>query len=152
MTVRASVGTLLAISAGAPATNDAAGFAALSWTTIGEITNVGELAQQWGMAEHTPVDTGRVEKYKTTRNAGSQTFELGLDTDDAGQILAKAAMLATGNYSFRQTMPNGDIYYSRGLVTNFSSTPGDAGAITNASMTIERNFAGANAWVEALAA
>ena len=151
MTVRASVGTLLAISAGAPATNDATGFAALTYTTIGEITNAGELAQQWGMAEHVPLSNGLTEKYKTTRNAGTQTFELGLDTDDAGQILAKAAMLSTANYSFKQTMPNGDVYYSRGLVTNFSSTPGDAGAIASASITIERNFAGTSAWVEVLA-
>jgi hypothetical protein len=157
MAVRTSAGTTLRVTATAPATFNSSGYGTLFTASpvpalVGEVTDMGEFGREYALVTHQPIGDRGTVKLKGSFNEGTMTMTLGLDTDDAGQILAKAAMLATGNYSFRQTMPNGDIYYSRGLVTNFSSTPGDAGAITNASITIERNFSGTLAWVESLAA
>ena len=40
--VQTSAGTTIAISAVLPATDDAAGYAALTWAAIGEVTDLGE--------------------------------------------------------------------------------------------------------------
>jgi hypothetical protein len=152
MPAAVSNGTLLALSAGTPATFDAAGYAALTFTVLGEVTDPGEMGETWSVATHVPLANGRTQKFKSTRDAGQQTIQLALDTDDAGQILAKAASLSTSNYSFRMTMPNGDIYYSRGLVTSFTVSPGSAGDITPATLVVDRNYSGTLPHIEALSA
>lgn len=151
MAAAVSSGTTLAITAGTPATNDASGFAALTWTTIGEIVDGGEIGEDWDIATHTPLANGRVQKFKSTRNAGSETIQLALDTDDAGQVIAKAASLSTSQYCLRKTLPSGDIYYSRGLVQSFKVGVGAAGDVTPATLMFERNYAGTLPHIESLA-
>jgi hypothetical protein len=45
MTTRTSAGTTFKVSASTPATWDAVGYAALTYTTVGEITNFGEFGR-----------------------------------------------------------------------------------------------------------
>lgn len=137
MTVRTSATTTLKISAGTPSTFDAAGYAALSFTTVGEITNFGEFGREFTLATHNPVSTRGTQKLKGSFNEGTIALQLGLDTDDAGQILMKAAALSDSLYAFKITTANGDVYYFQGLTMSFKVGLNDVNSITSASSNIE---------------
>ena len=137
MTVRTSAGTTLKVSASAPATFDVAGYSALTYTTVGEITDLGEFGREYTLVTHNPVGTRGTQKFKGSFNEGTMTLSLGLDTDDAGQILMKAALLADTPYSFVVTTQNGDKYYFRAMVMSFKVGVGSVDSITTATCTLE---------------
>lgn len=137
MTVRTSAGTTLHISASQPATYDASGYNALSWTILGEITDLGEFGREYALVTHNPVANRGTVKKKGSFNEGAMALQLGLDTDDAGQILAKAALLSDNDYSIKITTQNGDKYFCQSQVMNFKVAVGGVDTITAASINLE---------------
>jgi hypothetical protein len=153
MTVRSSAGTTLKIGASQPATFDATGYNALTLTTVGEVTDLGEFGREFNLITHNPLGNRGTVKLKGSFNEGSITCQLGLDTDDAGQILCKAASLADADYSCLITTQNGDKYYFQAKVMSFKVGVGSVDGVTTASVTLEltTNSAGVGV-VEVLAA
>lgn len=153
MTVRTSAGTTIAISAATPATFDSTGYAALTFTDLGEATDLGEFGREYALVTHNPVGSRGTVKKKGSFNEGTMTVQLGLDTDDAGQIIAKAAALSDNDYSFEVTTQNGDVYYFQAQVMTWKVGVGSVDSITSATMTLEltTNSAGVGL-VEVLAA
>ena len=137
MPVSTSAGSTLKISAGVPATFNVAGYAALTYTTIGEITNFGEFGREFTLVTHNPVANRGTVKFKGSFNEGALTLQLGLDTDDAGQILAKTASGSDNNYAFELTTQNGDIYYFQAQVMSFKVGVNDVNSITSATIMVE---------------
>jgi hypothetical protein len=137
MAVRTSAGTTIGIVAAAPATYDETGYEALTFVTIGEVTDLGEFGRSYNLVTHNPIDTRSTRKYKGSYNEGSMALTLGLDTDDAGQILAKAASLSDSDYSFAVTTQNGDKYYFRAQCMSFMVNLGSVDSITSANITLE---------------
>jgi hypothetical protein len=86
MTVKTSAGTTLKVHATAPATFDASGYNALTMTTVGEVTDLGEFGREYALVTHNPVGSRGTVKKKGSFNEGTMSMSLGLDTDDAGQI------------------------------------------------------------------
>ena len=137
MTVRTSATTTLQISAGVPATFNQAGYAALSFTTVGEITNFGEFGREFTLVTHNPVATRGTQKLKGAFNEGTMNLTLGLDTDDAGQVLMKAAALSDSLYAFKITVAGGDVYYYQGLTMMFKVGLNDVNSVQSATATIK---------------
>src|SRR3972149_1970511 len=137
MAVETSATTLLKISAGVPATFNVAGYAALSYTTVGEVTNIPEFCRTFLLVTHKPIATRGEQKFKGGFNEGSIGVALGLDTDDAGQILMKAAALSDSLYAFSITLPSGDVYYFQGLTMSFKVNVSSVDNISTATATIE---------------
>jgi hypothetical protein len=137
MTVRTSAGSTIKLSASTPATFDASGYNALTYTTVGEASDLGEFGREFALVTHNPVGTRGTQKYKGSWNEGSLTLQMGLDTDDAGQILAKAAALSDNAYSFCVTTQNLDKYYFQARVMSFKVSVGSVDAITSATMMVE---------------
>src|SRR5690349_14090990 len=106
MSVDSSAGTTLKISASTPATFDAAGYGALTYTNIGEITNLGEFGREYSLITHNPIANRGTVKRKGSFNEGTMALQLGLDKNDAGQILAKSASVSDDDYSFEITTQN----------------------------------------------
>jgi len=153
MTVRTSAGTTLKVSASAPATFNTAGYSALTFTAVGEITDLGEFGREFALVTHNPVGTRGTQKFKGSFNEGTMNLTLGLDTDDAGQVLMKAASLADSAYSFEVTTQNGDTYYFQAMVMSFKVGIGAVDSITTATCTLElTTSAGGVGIVEDLAA
>ena len=135
--VQTTAGSTLAISADAPATFDAAGYAAVSYTTIGEITDLGELGREYNLVTHNPVGTRGTRKFKGSFSEGSMQLSMGLDDDDAGQIMARAASTSDSPYSFKLTYQDGTVRYFQALVMDFKEGAGGVDDITSATMTLE---------------
>ena len=153
MTVKTSATTTFKVSASTPATFDSTGYNALTFTTVGEVTNYGEFGRQYNLVTHSPVASRGIVKKKGSFNEGSIQLQLGLDTDDAGQILMKAAALSDNDYSFLITTQNGDKYYFQGQVMGWKVNVGSIDQITGATATIEITSSSAGVGiVEVLAA
>lgn len=126
-----SAGSKIYISAGTPATIDAAGFGALSFTLIGDVTDLGAIGPAFANVEHVPVDTGTKNKFKTILDNGSMSVKGARVTSDAGQTLLIAAASSFSAYSFKVVLQNGAIIYAQALVDSYKTTIGTAGVITS---------------------
>ena len=142
MTVRTSAGTTLRVSASAPATFNTSGYNNLFTTSplpplVGEVTDLGEFGREFALVTHNPVGTRGTQKFKGSFNEGTMTLDIGLDTDDAGQIVMKAASLSDNDYSFQVTTQNGDKYYFQAKVMSWKVNVGSVDSITTATATLE---------------
>jgi hypothetical protein len=137
MTVMTTAGSSLAISAGVPATQDAAGYNALTYTVGGEITDLGNLGKTYATVTHNPVASRRVQKIKGSYNNGTMTVKMGRDFSDAGQTLFTTARDSDASFAFRLTLQNGKKLYFQGLVSSFTYEVGTVDQITAGTVTIE---------------
>jgi len=142
MTVFTSAGTTLTVSASAPVTFDGAGYAAVFAASpgpavVGEITDLGEFGREFALVTHMPVGSRGTQKFKGSFNEGTMSLSLGLDTDDAGQIIMKTASLSDNNFSFQVTTQNGDKYFFQAKVMSFKVNVAGVDSITTATTTLE---------------
>ena len=142
MAVQTSTGVSFSVVAETPATPDVAGFEALTFVEVGEVTDVPEYGASASVVEHMPLATGVVEKYKGFINFGSMSVSLGRDVDDAGQALLKAAVTGAGKnveHSFKIGFPDGSSEYATGKVFSYTTNPGSANSIVGSTANIEIN-------------
>ena len=137
MTAKTSAGSTLKMTASQPATYDASGYNALSYTTLGEVTDLGEFGRQYTLVTHNPLATRSTIKKKGSYNEGNINLGLGLDNADAGQILAKAASVSDNDYSFCITIQDGTKYYFQAQVMSFKPNVGSVDKITTCSVSLE---------------
>lgn len=133
-----AAGSELAISAGLPATEDAAGYAALTFTEIGGIEKIGTIGATVNKTEFQPLK-GAKDKLKGSPDYGTLQPTLAHDEADAGQILLRTAAEPTNNalYSVRVKLPSGAIRYSQGRAFGYPENIDTADAVIMASPTIE---------------
>ena len=139
MSVSTSAGSTLAIATGSPATYDAAGYAALTFVVVGEVTNLGEFGRMYATVNHSPVGTRRVQKFKGSYNGGSMNIQMGRDVTNVGQIAMAAALLSDADYSIKVTTQDGTKFFFGGKVTEFKHTIGTVDQITGNTTIIEIN-------------
>lgn len=139
--VVSSVGTIVSVSASAPATYDATGFAALTWSACGELADLPAFGAEAALATHTPLKTGIVAKRRGSLNYGSVTLTMALSSDDAGQAVlqtkGEAAAGSAAQVSVKVALVNGDIQYFTAQVMSYKTNVGNADAITMAEVTLE---------------
>lgn len=138
MSVMTTAGTTIAISASTPATFDAAGFEALTFTQIGEVASIdGDIGRIYELVTWNSLAARGTVKRKGTYNSGSMTVPVAIDRDDAGQTLALAARDSDDVHSFLITLQDGTKLYFTGIVMGFPINAGGANAITQGVITVE---------------
>ncbi len=130
MAVQTTAGSTFAISAGAPATLDASGYNALTYTVVGEVTDIGEVGREYNLVNHNPIASRKTQKLKGSYDPGTINLQFGRDFADAGQTLMRTASLDDNTYSVRITLQNGKKLYFRALVTTFKTNLGNVDSIT----------------------
>ena len=132
-----AAGSAIAISAASPATNDATGYAALTYTEIGQVEKIGSIGAVYAKVEFTPLK-GAKQKHKGSKDNGSLAPSLAHDTTDAGQTLLRTAADAlTALYSFMVTYADGSKRYFQGRVFGYPETTDGADTILMANPTVE---------------
>ena len=137
MAASTTAGTTFAVSASLPATYDSTGFAALTYTACGEITDIGEFGKEYQLVTHTPLATRKTEKFKGSYNNGSLALQMASDTSDTGQGTLVTALGSDNSYSFKVTHQNGDVDYFTGKVMSYRVAVGGADSIKSATVAIE---------------
>ncbi|EJL34122.1 hypothetical protein [Novosphingobium sp. AP12] len=140
MTSSTAAGTSIAISAAVPATQDAAGYAALTYTDIGGVEQIGAIGATTNKVEFQPLK-GAKEKHKGSTDYGSLQPSLAHDEADAGQTLLRTASEPTNNalYAHCVTYPNGAKRYFQARVFGYPENIGNADSIIMVNPTIEIN-------------
>ena len=132
-----SAGTTLGISAALPATYTSTAFALLTFTDIGEITDMGECGREYALVTHNPLGDRRTVKRKGSYNDGALTMSLGRVPSDAGQALLLTARDDDDSYAFVVTLQDGTKQYFSGQVMSYTTSVGSVDQITGASVMVE---------------
>ena len=137
-----AAGTTLKCAVSAPATFDAPGYAALTFTGVGEVTNAGEfVGKVFSLVTHSPLSSRGVKKAKGSYNNGQVSPDLAFDFDDAGQVILTAAadseVDATATLSFEMTTQSGHVVYFQGLVMSNPMTIGTSDSVVMGKPVIE---------------
>lgn len=135
-----AAGTAIGISAAAPATFDATGYAALTYTEIGGAEQIGAIGATTNKVEFQPLK-GPKEKHKGSTDYGSLQPAIAHNETDAGQTLLRTAANPSNNalYSFMVTYPDGAKRYFQARVFGYAENVGNADSIIMANPTIEIN-------------
>lgn len=137
MASRTSAGSTIRVSAAQPGTYNTAGYAALSWTAVGEITDLGEFGREYNLVTHNPIGTRATVKKKGSYNEGQINLMMALDEADAGQLILETAAVSDNDYSFEITLQSGRKYYFQAQVMKFKPNVGSVDNITQASVMLE---------------
>jgi hypothetical protein len=132
-----SAGTTVSVSASAPATYDAAGFAALTYTQIGEITDAGTYGRKYSLVTHNPLDSRQTIKRKGSFNDGTMQLKLARVPSDAGQTILVAARDDDDSYSFKIVLQDGTINYFTAQVMSYDTMVGSVNQITGSQVDLE---------------
>lgn len=132
-----SAGSSISISAGVPATYDGAGFAALTWTVIAEVVEIGTLGKTFGLITHTPVNNPTTFKLKGISNSGTLALKGARAPSDPGQTILIAASDSQAPYSILITLADTTKLYVQGLVMGYQTAVGGAGSITGFDANVE---------------
>lgn len=139
--VFSSVGTAVSVSAADPATFDDTGFAALTYSLVGELSELPSFGAEAALATHTPLKTGIVAKRRGSVNYGSVALTIAISEADSGQaLLATAGDAAPGtdsSVSVKVVLQSGDIQYFTAQVMSFKTNVSNADAITMAECQLE---------------
>lgn len=133
----ASVGTTVSVSNTIPANLNAAGYAALTYTIVGEASEMPEFGGEQALVTFTPLQTGIVEKRGGSIDFGEVTLPLALSRTDAGQLIlenkANQAIGTDKRVTVRVTLPDTTNFYFVAQVRSFKQMVGGVDAITMAN-------------------
>lgn len=131
-----SAGTNVYISAGVPATYDAAGFGALTFTEIEEVTNIGAIGATRAVVKHTTLSDGIVHKRKGSTDYGEMSLTMGRVITDAGQALVLAAVASNASYAFKITLQDSTNLFFQGQVTSYPITIGGNDSVVTSEVSV----------------
>jgi len=125
-----TAGSTLAVSASAPATFDASGYGALTFTDVGGFDDLGTIGDGYEMQSFDSIVDGRIP-FRGIQDGGSFELNMADDPTDAGQIIMKAAFdagkgTAAEKISVEITAPNGAIQYAQVIVGSWRKNYGGA--------------------------
>ncbi len=138
MGLQTGAGSSIAISVAAPATQDAAGYAALTFTEAGNCEKIGAIGATYTKTEFQPLK-GPKQKLKGSADYGSVQPSFAHDEADAGQTIFRTAADDETNalFSFRVTYQSGAKRYFQGRVFGWPETTDGADPILMATPTVE---------------
>jgi hypothetical protein len=136
-------GATFSISAAAPATYDSTGYAALTFTPVGKVTNIGDVPSRvYQKVDLAFLASRAMSKAKGGYDLGNQSVTYAYDPADAGQILANTATNSDVVYSIRVFHPTLGTIYARALIMGGPITYGDNN--TPATKKIDVEYTAAN--------
>lgn len=127
--------------------DDVTAYAALAWTEIGEVEDLGEFGDQSNSVTFTALANARVRKMKGTKDAGDLTLTVGFDAGDAGQLalIAAEADSSPDDYGIKVQLNDSaatpTVAYFRGKVMSYRLQPGNADNVVRASVSVGINSA-----------
>jgi hypothetical protein len=125
-----SATTVLYVSNGQPGSYTTGGFAALSWTEVGELSDIGNLGGTTNVVKHMPIKTGAVVKRSGSTDYGTLNLK-GAKASDAGQTILQTAFDARSSISFKIVYPSalGTTNYFTGIVASTITSVGNSDQI-----------------------
>lgn len=132
-------GTKLYISAAAPTTQTATDFALLTWTEVGQLTNVGSVkGREYSTSTMSTIGDAQDREKKGSFKLPNAEFECAWAENDAGQIMVETAANDYSVPSFKLVKQNGDIRYLTAQVAKFVENGGTSNDAVKGAFTLLR--------------
>ncbi len=147
MAIQTSAGTTLGMSTTLPTTFDndgTTGYPSLTFTTIGEITEIPAFGSVFNLITHNPLGERRVTKRKGSINDGTLTLTFAADAADTGQAAIKTAHTSDSEIAIKITYPDGEDDYFTALVMSYQINAGGSDSIKQDTVTLELTRAPVN--------
>lgn len=155
MAIRNYIGTTLYASATLPATNDAAGFEALTWTKVEKNTTLPTFGFTHSLITADPLESGITEKVKGMGVGQASDVACELVDADAGQVLLRTtARDAQGNMSFKVGFGSGadnalvsgdEVVYAQGISHSYREVEGNGTTSRGFIVTFDQTLVEVNA-------
>lgn len=136
-TTYAAQSTAIYIAHGAPATYDAAGFAAMTWNQVGRVTNFSGFDQQAEIITSQYLEDNFETKRKGIIKFGASTIEVDVKDGDSGQTMARSALTDKSLYGLKIAFPNGRIQYLQVLITQYTEKAMQPNGMVSASIGVQ---------------
>jgi len=134
-----SAGTTIGITSTAPATyddNSTDGLPTLTYTEIGEVSDLGEFGREYNEVTFNPLGDRRTVKRKGSYNDGSVSMTVARVPGDAGQSILQTALDDDSSYYFDVELQDGTHLYFAAQVMSYTTNVGSVDQITTASVTL----------------
>ena len=135
-----AAGSKLYVSSGTPATYDKAGFEALTWVEVGEVTEIPSFGKVFNIVNHNPLGDRQTVKRKGSYDTGSidvpYAYDLSISGADAGQALLLAGLETDSSYSFWVDIKQLKAHYFTGQIASAPTTVGSVDQIVMKNTTI----------------
>lgn len=135
-------GAVLSVSSSLPATYNAAGFGALSYSPVAEVTDIGTFGKDFTLVTHNPIGDRKTFKFRGSYNNGTLDLKLAKITvlnTDAGQAALTTALNdpLDKSVSFLITLQDTSKQYFTGKVMSFTTSIGSVNSILAGECKIE---------------
>ena len=154
MAIRNYIGATLYVSAALPATNDAAGFEALTWTEVGGVTQLPSFGFTYSLITADQLKSGITDKVKGMGVGKASTMACELVDADAGQAIIRTLSRGTaGNGSVKigfgtgvdNALVTGDeVEYAQGIVHGYEAVDATGSASRGFTTTFDQTFVEVN--------
>lgn len=139
MTFETVARTKLYVCATEPATNDVAGFAALTWVEVGELTDIGSVkGRTYNTSTHAPVGSAQQIQKKGSYTLPNAEFVCAWDENDAGQIIIETESKTNNIISFKLEKQGADLRYFTAQVMSFVENFGTVDDTVTGAFTLLR--------------
>jgi hypothetical protein len=122
---------------------DAAAYAALTFTEVGEVENIGEFGDQSADITFTAIGDARTRHVKGPRDAGTVALVVGRDPLDPGQIALRAAEKTRFAYAIKivasdraDANDTDSVFYFHALVQSARTTFAEADKVTKQTFSL----------------
>ena len=132
-----NIGTILSVSASLPATEDVAGYGALTFTEVTGVATVPELGAEYEVVRHVDVKDGITRKGHGAVDYGGGTVVYRVVESDAGQGILETAMDGKDTISFQVERPSGLLEYFQGIVTRNRTSEASSGNTYTVSSALD---------------
>jgi hypothetical protein len=125
-----AAGSRLYISNALPATYTKAGFEALTWTEVGEVTEIPSFGKVYNIVTFNPLGDRQTIKRKGSYDNGEMDIPYAYDVnDDAGQVILQAAVDSDNSYSFKVDIKEDPVLKSVYFTAQATSSPITVGSV-----------------------
>ena len=139
MAIQTSLGATWEVAAAQPATEDATGYGALSYTEVNQIASLGAIGPTFEDVTFTPLKDGVTQHRKGGADYGSLAVSMAVDPTDAGQILVASGVDGAEKdtvFSHKVTLQSGDIRYFQGQIFSNPENVGDASSMVLSDVNV----------------
>ena len=132
-------GTKLSVASTLPETQDAAGFAALTWKLVGELTDIGSVkGRTYNTSTHAPVGSAQQVQKKGSYTLPNAEFACAWDEEDEGQVIIDTESKTNNVISFKLEKQDGTIRYFTAQVMSFVENNGTVDDVVTGAFTLLR--------------
>jgi hypothetical protein len=137
-------GVVVSISADAPPSYDAAGFAdaGVTYTVLGEVLSFPPTGRVYTDLAYKNLAVRGTRHSKGSYDEPESPMEIGVKRTDAGQVILKAASTSDDSFTFKFAHPNGEVDYFQAKVFSFVGAGGDKDTFRSVTANIRIDYQG----------